>query len=306
MSQQHDLIVFEHFAASPFPLRRNRGAGGGVFFDVRDGARRGRTTRHGQVCWEDETYAQSRVLLAVPANFDAARPATLVVFLHGNRAQLQRDVIARQQVLRQIAAADINALLVAPQFALDAPDSSAGRFAVRGVFRAFVDEALQVLENLCAARDEQSPQRGCLMHTKLIIIAYSGGYSPAAAALKVGGVNGRIRGVVLLDALYDHEALFAAWLHQHQHAAFLVSAYTHSTRPCNVRLRASLAQQKLSYSLGLNTKLTPGSVCLVPLDGAVEHADVVTRAWCEDPITDLLRRAGPVSDALSTPPRSRR
>ena len=306
MTQQHDLIAFENFATSPFPLRRDRGPAGQRFFDTREGGRRGRTTRHGQVCWEDETYAESRVLLAVPANFDATRPVTLVVFLHGNRARLQRDVLERQQVLRQIRRADINALLVAPQFALDAPDSSAGRFAVRGLFRTFLDEASHGLERLCAARDAQHPRSGCLQHASVIIIAYSGGYCPAAAALKVGRANGRIRGVVLLDALYDHAALFSTWLAQHQRAAFLVSAYTHSTRPCNVRVRALLAQQGLVYSLGLETPLMAGSAYLVPLDGAVEHADVVTRAWCDDPITDILRRAGPASDEQPTQPRSRR
>ena len=307
MTSQHDVIVFEKFVASPFPLRRGRGAGPQVFFDVRDGARRGRTTRHGQICWEDETYAQSRVLLAVPANFDARRPATLVIFLHGNRAHLQRDVINRQRVLQQIRTANINGLLVAPQFALDAPDSSAGRFAVRGVFRAFLDEAIGGLERLCALRDGQfrlSP--GWLQQASVIIIAYSGGYCPAAAALSVGRANRRIRGVVLLDALYDHETLFATWAGQNHRSAFLVSAYTHSTRPCNVRLRALLARQGLAYCLGLKTQLTPGSVCLVPLDGTVEHADVVTRAWCDDPITNILQRAGSASDSKRTPPRSRR
>lgn len=307
MTRQDDVIAFEKFAASPFPLRHDRGPGGGVFFDGRDGTRRGRTTRHGQLCWEDETYAESRALLAIPANFDAARPATVVVFLHGNRARLQRDVIDRQQVLRQVREANINALLIAPQFALDAADSSAGRFAVRGVFRAFLDEAAGKLDRLCADRDKRDPRSASvLQQASVIIIAYSGGYCPAAAALSVGRANRRVRGVVLLDALYDHAALFASWWAQRQHAAFLVSAYTHGTRPCNMRLRAEFEQQGLTYSLGLKTHLTAGSACLVPLDGAVEHADVVTRAWCDDPVTDVLRRAGLDIGTKQTPPRLRR
>ena len=306
MIRQHDVIALETFATSPFPLRRDRGVGGRAFFDVRDGARRGRTTRHGEVCWEDETYAEARVLLAIPANFDAARPATLVVYLHGNRARLERDVIKRQQLLRQVREADINAVLVAPQFALDAAHSSAGRFAVRGVFRAFLDETTRGLERLCLSRDGQHPQTSLLQHASVIVIAYSGGYCPAAAALSVGRAQQRVRGVVLLDALYDHEALFADWLARRQRSAFLVSAYTHSTRTCNVRLRALLAQQGQPYSLGLPTRLAAGTACLVPLDGAVEHADVVTRAWCDDPVTDILRRAGRASDASATPARMRR
>ena len=306
MTRQHDVVALETFATSPFPLRRDRRVGDRAFFDVRDGARRGRTTRHGEVCWEDETYAQARVLLAIPSNFDATRPATLVVYLHGNRARLERDVIKRQQLLRQVREADINAVLIAPQFALDAADSSAGRFAVRGLFRAFLDEATRSLERLDLLRSGQHRQTSLLQHASVIVIAYSGGYCPAAAALSVGRAQQRVRGVVLLDALYDHEALFAAWVAQRQRVAFLVSAYTHSTRTGNLRLRALLEQQGRPYSLGLKPQLGAGTVCLVPLDGAVEHADVVTRAWCDDPVTDILRRAGPACDAHEMPARMRR
>ena len=294
-----DGIAFENFASSPFPLHRDRGRSGQHFFDVRDGARRGRTTRHGVVCWEDQTYAQSQVLLALPSNFDASRPATLVVYLHGNRARLDRDVMQRQQLPRQVREAAINAVLVAPQFALDAADSSAGRFAVRGVFRAFVDEALQALDALRVRRAGTNAPPSLLAQASVIIVAYSGGYCPAAAALKVGRAAARVRGVVLLDALYDHAALFAGWVTSPPRRAFLVSAYTHSTRPGNVRLRALLEQQHQPYTLGLRAQLAPGSTCLVPLGGAVEHAEVATRAWCIDPVTDILRRAGP-SAALDT------
>ncbi len=281
MTRAHDQVCLTLFDESPFPLRK-----GHAFFDQRDGARRGRTTRHGQVYWEDPTYSCRGVLLAVPADFDATQAATLVVYLHGNRARLERDVLIRQQLVKQVRAADINAVLVAPQLALDAPDSSAGRFAQRGVFARFLDEAAHRLGALGGTG--AAPFRAA----RLIIIAYSGGYCPAAAALAVGGVRTRVRGVVLLDALYDHEALFAQWLAQHRRHAFLLSAYTHSTRTRNVHLRTLLKHGPVPPTLGLRAQLTPGTACLVPLDGAVDHADVVTRAWCDGPVTDVLRRAG--------------
>jgi len=296
MNRPRELLTVEPFVASPFPLRQGRGAGGRPFFDQRAGTRRGRTTRHGEVFWEDETYGDSRVLLSIPAAFDARRPATLVVFMHGNRAQLERDVVRRQHLPRQIGDADINAVLVAPQFAFDAPDSSAGRFALRGVFRDFLAEAAQQLGQLYHAQHDGAVhvplKRQSFQQASVIIVAYSGGYCPAAAALTVGGALSRVRGVVLLDALYDHERLFADWLHHRRQHAFLVSAYTHSTRPRNVRLRTLLKERAQSCTLGLTSRLAAGTACLVPLDGTVEHADVVTRAWCPDPVTDVLRRAG--------------
>jgi hypothetical protein len=281
MTTSRARIAIASFAHGPFPLRK-----GHPFFDRRDGARRGRTTRHGEVFWEQPTYSSRDVLLAVPHNFDARETATMVVYLHGNRARLERDVVQRQQLVRQVCAADINAVLVAPQLALDAPDSSAGRFAQRGVFRRFLDEAADGLGTLGQV------DAAVFRRARVILIAYSGGYCPAAAALRLGGVRSRVRGVVLLDALYDHAALFAAWFEQHHRHAFLVSAYTHSTRRGNVHLRGLLQQGPVVAHLGLRTKLAPGNACLVPLDGTVEHADVVTRAWCDAPVTDLLRRAG--------------
>ena len=312
MHRQRELISLENFDTSPLPLRQGRGAAGRAFFDQWHGTRRGRATRDGTVLWEDQTYSDRSVLLCVPANFDATRPATLVVYLHGNRARLERDVIKRQQLPRQVGAADINAVLIAPQFALDAADSSAGRFAVRGVFRAFLHEAAHKLEDMCRKPEcnvrmnshlqSRTHELETLLRPRLfqdasvIIIAYSGGYCPAAAALTVGGARTRVRGVVLLDALYDHEALFAAWLHGRRRHAFLVSAYSHGTRSRNLQLRARLNDRQLAYTLGLTTHFAAGTACLVPLDGSIDHADVVTRAWCEDPVTDVLRRAGPGLD----------
>ena len=291
MHRQRALISLEDFDTSPLPLRQGRGAAGRAFFDQWHGTRRGRTTRHGTVLWEDQTYSDRSVLLCVPANFDATRPTTLVVYLHGNRARLERDVIKRQQLPRQVGEADINAVLIAPQFALDAADSSAGRFAVRGVFRAFLHEAVHKLEQLCYERDinvrmnshlqlhahklRHSPSPRSFQDASVIIIAYSGGYCPAAAALTVGGTRARVHGVVLLDALYDHEALFAAWLRGQRRHAFLVSAYTHSTRSRNVALRAQLKDRQLACTFGLTTHFAAGTACLVPLDGSIDHADVV-------------------------------
>ncbi len=299
MTTSRARIAIASFAHGPFPLRK-----GHPFFDRRDGARRGRTTRHGEVFWEQPTYSSRDVLLAVPHNFDARETATLVVYLHGNRARLERDVVQRQQLVRQVCAADINAVLVAPQLALDAPDSSAGRFAVRGVFRSFLDEAAQQLAHLC--RQRAPTPTHVFERASVIVVAYSGGYCPAAAALTAGQASARVRGVVLLDALYDHEALFAAWLQRRRQHAFLVSAYTHSTRPQNLELRALLKQRAQNYTLGLTAHLVPGSVCLVPLDGAVEHAEVVTRAWCVDPLSDVLRRAGHGQDLMGARARARR
>ena len=57
-------------------------------------------------------------------------------------------------------------------------------------------------------------------------MAYSGGYLSAAYALERGGADHRIKGVILMDALYGDEDKFAAWVAARRRQPFLLSAYT--------------------------------------------------------------------------------
>ena len=67
----------------------------------------------------------------------------------------------------------------------------------------------------------------------VVIVAYSGGYYPAAWVLRHGGLGDRLRGVILLDALYGELDKFADWIERHG-AAFFFSAYSRSSRDENV------------------------------------------------------------------------
>ena len=129
------------FATAPFPYHGIVPEDGSDFFDVQHGDRLGHTAPRGGVYFEDQTYSDNRVLIALPQGFDLRKKAVIVVFFHGNGATLERDVIDRQRVLDQVSQSGLNAVLVAPQFAVDALDSSAGRFWQPGAFAQFIDEA---------------------------------------------------------------------------------------------------------------------------------------------------------------------
>src|ERR1700684_2600623 len=165
------------------------------FLDVDDNGRLGHSSPRGGIHWEDQTYSDRSVLLAAPQSFDPSRPGVIIVFFHGNMATLSRDVIARQQIVRQLADSGLNAVLVAPQLAVDAQDSSAGRFWSSGGFASFLGEAQTQLADLYRGT------RGAFRRMPIVIVAYSGGYLPAAYSLAVGGDSGRVRGVVLSRAL---------------------------------------------------------------------------------------------------------
>ncbi len=254
------------------------------FLDVDDSGRLAHSSPRGGVLWEDTTYNDRHVLFAVGNDFDPNRPATIVVFFHGNQATLARDVLERQQTARQLAQSELNGVLVAPQLAYDAADSSAGNFWRPGAFAQFLDEA----ETKLASLYPNAP-RGAFRRMPVVIVAYSGGYVPAAYSLAVGGAGERIRGVVLFDALYGEQDKFAHWVESARNRAFFVSAYSNSSRDENVALRERLARDGVSVQSSLPDGLRPGVVAFIDA-GDVRHEDFVSSAWTSDPLRDVLSR----------------
>lgn len=278
------LVPFEN---APFPYRGLIPDSGRKFMDKVDGARVGHVSgRDGSVEWEDVVFNDRRVLLYVPQGFDIGKRALIVVFFHGNGATLERDVIDRQQVAAQLAAANINAVLVAPQFAVDAADSSAGSFWRRDGFRKFVDEADHKL-----ARQFPDPHAVATFRaSKVVLVAYSGGYLPAAWSLAIGQLGSRLQGVILLDAMYGQIDKFVDWAERTHRSAFLFSAYSDSTRDQNQALKSELADAHVPYRSELPAKLIAGGVWIVATPAGTRHEDFVTQAWTRNPLTWLLSR----------------
>jgi hypothetical protein len=286
------LVPFEH---SPFPYRGQVPDKNIPFMDVMEGDRVGHTSPRGGIYWEDKTYSDQRSLLFIPRGFDPRRSALIVVFFHGNEATLTRDVRNRQQVPRQLAESGLNAVLVAPQFAVNALDSSAGRFWEPGVFARFLDEATTHLTELYG--DERA--RGAFANAPVVIAGYSGGYHPAAFVLHSGRVDERLRGVLLLDALFGDMDRFTDWLARRP-PAFFVSAYGKATREENAALQRMLTERGVTYQTQLPATLTLGSVTFMAAHDDIKHNDFMTDAWVKDPLKLLLRRINGFSRTGST------
>jgi len=254
------------------------------FLDARNGRLRGHTSLRGDVYWEQPTYSDRRSLLYLPPGFDIQRPSMIVLYLHGQGSMLERDVIARQAVPRQLADSGLNAALVAPQLAVDASDSSAGNFWRPGHFANFIDEASERLMHLLG-----NPNAGYAFNrAPVVIVAYSGGYVATAYALDRGGAGHRIRGVILMDALYGDEDKFANWIAPRRRQAFLLSAYTDSTKDENANLEGLLDKSRVSYLRGLPPSLAPGTIAFAGCGSDNLHTDFVTRAWRPDPLKHAL------------------
>ena len=255
-------VAYVEFKNSAFPYHgdvpASQEGGGKPFLNVEENGRLGHQSPRGGVLWEDQTYSDRRVLVAASPNFDPKAPGVIVVYFHGNNATLARDVVGRQRAPRQVAAARLNAVLVAPQMAVDARDSSAGNFWREGGFATFLDEAESKIAKLFPNATHADFAR-----MPVVIVAYSGGYLPAAFSLAHGGAGGRIKGVVLLDALYGEPDKFARWIEQERGRAFFVSAYSTSSKAENNALRARLERDGVSTVAGVPTALDANVVAFV-------------------------------------------
>ena len=283
---RRDLTALTPFWTAPFPYRGDiAGNKDKPFLNVEKDGRLGHRTPFGRLYWEDETYSDNRVLLHIPKGFDPKKPSVMIVYFHGHGATLTRDVLRRQRVPAQITASGVNAVLVAPQLAYNAADSSAGKFWQPGAFGRFIGEAAQALAELHG--DLRTARTFASM--PIVIVAYSGGYQAAAWSATRGGLIKRVRGVVLLDALYGELDKFASWISADR-SAFFVSTYLGSTEAKNAKLERVLAERSVAIDTALEPRLEPGSVTIFPGGENVKHRDLVTHAWTDYPLADLLRR----------------
>jgi hypothetical protein len=282
------------FATAPFPYHGMVPGTNRRFLSSNEQADGRHVNFRGRVFQESQTFNDDHVLLHIPAGFDPKRPAVMVVFFHGHGAILARDVRDRQQLPEQISAAGVNAVLVAPQFAFDAADSSAGKFWEPDGFKRFLGEAAQKLTMLYG--DPHSATT--FTNMPIVIVSYSGGFGPTLSVLAQGGANSRIRGLVMLDSLYAGIDQFANWIANNR-SAFFVSSYTPHTAHHNADLERLLAERSVPYASELRRNHLQGMVAFLPA-GDVSHRDFVTHAWADDPVADILVRMDDVVPTIQT------
>jgi hypothetical protein len=174
-------------------------------------------------------------------------------------------------------------VLLAPQLAVDAADSSAGKFWQPGGLKRFVAESADHLARLYG--DPGAAK--AFANMPVIIIGYSGGFVPAAWSLEVGGLGNRVRGVFLLDAVYGELDKFSSWIVNNR-SGFFVSAYTRYTKRHDRELIQMLKEKGIAVSDDINGPLRPGSVVFVETPEGVTHRDYVTHAWTENPVKEVL------------------
>jgi|SRR5579884_71415 len=157
-------------------------------------------------------YRDDTVIVFVPAHYryyeDEEGVAVLVHF-HGHNTTAERAMIAHE-LREQLADSKQNAVLVVPQLAVNAADSSCGKLESSGELVRLLEEAVgtAVREGRQTLGDSAYPRNAPL--GTVCVSAHSGGYHAASCALRLGGVD--VRETYLFDALYAEADVFRDWV----------------------------------------------------------------------------------------------
>jgi hypothetical protein len=155
----------------------------------------------------------------VPAGFDPARRPGIVLYFHGWRGCAASSLApadlpcepggpprTASNLAAQIDDARVNAILVAVELRIDMPTGEPGALAMPGGLRGLLQELLS---------ERLVPVLGCALDVdaidRVVVVAHSGGYQAAAAAIRWGDLP-QIVEVALLDALYGARDVFEDWI----------------------------------------------------------------------------------------------
>jgi hypothetical protein len=157
-------------------------------------------------------YSDPTVLVFIPHHHRVGRDASVstVVHFHGHNTTAERTIVAHQ-LREQLFESKQNAILVVPQLAVMAADSSVGKLEVQGGFARMLADTLRTLDvaavRTAAGRAALQPDSEL---GRICVSAHSGGYHAAACALRSGGIP--VHEAYLFDALYADTDIFRDWV----------------------------------------------------------------------------------------------
>ena len=156
-------------------------------------------------------YRDDTVIVFVPAHYRyrVEEGVAALVHFHGHSTTAERAMTAHE-LREQLSDSRQNALLVVPQLAVMASDSSCGKLESPGALERLVAEAVAV-----AAREGQTTLGDTAFPSDasvgtVCVSAHSGGYHAAACCLRSGGVD--VRETYLFDSLYADFDVFRDWV----------------------------------------------------------------------------------------------
>lgn len=199
-------------------------------------------------------HGDDTVIVFVPDKyrFQADEGVSALVHFHGHNSSAERAISAHA-LREQLVDSRQNAILVVPQLALFAADSSCGKLASAGALARLLGGAVSTAARVgrTSLGDSRFPERPQL--GRVCLSAHSGGYHAAACSLRDGGVD--VSETYLFDALYAESEVFREWVLERRDDPAttrhkLVSYFTvgTATETQNQGLRAALERSGVRVS----------------------------------------------------------
>lgn len=228
-------------------------------------------TYEGKAYPADVHYGDRTVAIFVPKGFRAGDATNLVFYFHGWRNNVD-DTLRQFKVAEQLSASGVNAVLVLPEGAKNAPDSFGGKLEETGVFASLVSDVLATLK-----------ARGVIASAKpgsIVLAGHSGAYRVIAFILTRGGLTANVREVYLFDALYGQAEKFAHWIDRFP--GRLIDIYTADggTRDPSRDLMDDLRAWDIPFAAVPESAVTQELLRknrLVFIDSPLAHDDVVAK-----------------------------
>jgi len=260
------------------PLSRRGPHKGLPFVDAVNG-RAARHTRAARgIYWRPDLQRPARVLRSRALRW--RRPAVIVVFLHES-GDAPRATCRPPAGAAQVAESGLNAVLVAPQSRSTPPNSAVGFWR-----RAYSQNLTRRSKADAAAR--RPTRRGATFEqAPVVIVAYSGGYNPAASRSRSRRQRPRTR-VVLLDGLFAEIDKFADWIARHPQAFSSRLWESHAQRARRAATPAGRAPRERP-DRGTGT-LDAGQRTLLPVGDECEAQRFRHQAWVKDPLKAVLAK----------------
>jgi hypothetical protein len=200
------------------------------------------------------SYGDDTVIVFVPRRyrFHAEEGVPALVHFHGHNSTAER-AIAAHALREQLVDSRQNAVLIVPQLARFAADSSCGRLAQpRGLAR-LLENAISSTARLGRSSLGESRFPARAEPGRVCLSAHSGGFHAAACSLRTGGVD--VSETYLFDALYAEREVFRDWVLERRGEPAssrhkLVSYFTPgaTTETMNHGLRAELERQGVAVA----------------------------------------------------------
>jgi hypothetical protein len=156
-------------------------------------------------------HGDDTVIVFVPQRFrfQAEEGVSVVVHFHGHNSSAER-AIAAHALREQLVDSRQNAVLIVPQLALLAADSSCGRLAAPSGLARLLSGSLATAARIGRTTLGESRFPSHARLGRVCLSAHSGGYHAAACSLRLGGVE--ISETFLFDALYAESEVFREWV----------------------------------------------------------------------------------------------